>query len=91
MFIDNAVLLLLTILASLIVVVVSYPWAILAIVPLIIITALIASIFHQSLRELKRLDNISRSPVMSHLTATVEGNVSGIYIGICPLLITLFR
>ena len=59
---------------------VSYPWAILAIVPLIIVTALIASIFHQSLRELKRLDNISRSPVMSHLTATVEGNGRGYHI-----------
>ncbi|RDD40706.1 Multidrug resistance-associated protein 5 [Trichoplax sp. H2] len=74
MFIDNGLLLILTILASLIIIVVSYPWAILAIIPLMIAIGLIAVIFNQVLRELKRLDNISRSPVLSHLTATVEGN-----------------
>ncbi|EDV24098.1 uncharacterized protein TRIADDRAFT_26283, partial [Trichoplax adhaerens] len=73
MFIDNGLLLILTILASLIIIVVSYPWAILAIIPLMIAIGLIAVIFNQVLRELKRLDNISRSPVLSHLTATVEG------------------
>lgn len=62
------------ILFSLVVIVSVFPWFLLALIPLVIIFGIINVIFKGSLREVKRLDNRSRSPVISHLSATVAGN-----------------
>ncbi|CAB4020209.1 multidrug resistance-associated 5 isoform X1, partial [Paramuricea clavata] len=46
------------------------------IIPLFIFVAMYLSLnifFRRSVRELKRLDNISRSPVFSHISASVQG------------------
>ncbi|RDD46633.1 Multidrug resistance-associated protein 5 [Trichoplax sp. H2] len=50
-----------------------FPWFLLALIPLVVIFIIINVIFKGSLREVKRLDNRSRSPVISHLSATIAG------------------
>lgn len=62
-----------TLIGSIIVVLVSYPWVAIAIAPLVLGISLLAHVFSKTLREVKRLEGISRSPVMTHLTATMDG------------------
>ncbi|EDV23743.1 uncharacterized protein TRIADDRAFT_57243 [Trichoplax adhaerens] len=73
LFADRSLLLVLTLLGSIIVVLASYPWVAIAIVPLVLGISMLAYVFGKTLREVKRLESISRSPVMTHLTATMEG------------------
>ncbi|EDV28862.1 uncharacterized protein TRIADDRAFT_19489, partial [Trichoplax adhaerens] len=70
---DRAISLVLLTVATLTIVSISYPWILLAVFPMIFVTGALAYIFNKTNRELKRLDNASRAPVMTHLTATVEG------------------
>ncbi len=58
---------------SLIFIAVIFPWFLVALVPLSILFILLNRIFRRTGRELKRLDNITRSPMFSHLAATVQG------------------
>ncbi|CAL1543597.1 unnamed protein product [Lymnaea stagnalis] len=49
------------------------PWFLLAVIPLGILFFLLMIIFHVCVCELKCLDNVTRSPVISHMTASVQG------------------
>ena len=49
------------------------PWFLVALVILAFIFALFSRVFRCALRDLKRLENVSRSPIFSHVTASVSG------------------
>ncbi|XP_078693313.1 ATP-binding cassette sub-family C member 5-like [Branchiostoma floridae x Branchiostoma belcheri] len=51
----------------------TFPYFLIAIVPMVGIFLYIRRISNSALRELKRLENVSRSPWFCHLTATVQG------------------
>ncbi|XP_078614374.1 ATP-binding cassette sub-family C member 5-like [Branchiostoma floridae x Branchiostoma japonicum] len=51
----------------------AFPYFLIAIVPLTAMFLYICKISGSALRELKRLENVSRSPWFCHLTATVQG------------------
>ena len=61
------------ILISLVFICVIFPWFTIALIPIGILFVLLNIVFRRTLRELKRLDNLTRSPLFSHLTATVQG------------------
>ena len=48
-------------------------WFLIAVIPLAVMFLVIYSIFRVGLRDLKRLQNISVSPLLSHVAATVQG------------------
>lgn len=52
---------------------IMFPWFLVAVVPLMIIFFILNKYFRRSVRELKRLDGVTRSPIFTHLTATVQG------------------
>ena len=52
---------------------VIFPYFLIAVVPLSIVFFLLNRFFRRSVRELKRLDGTTRSPIFSQLTATVQG------------------
>ena len=52
---------------------VMFPWFLIAVVPLFIIFFILNKFFRRSVRELKRLDGVTRSPIFSHLATTVQG------------------
>lgn len=68
-FIQN----ILRILISIGLVAIMFPWFLLAVVPLMIIFFVLNKYFRKSVRELKRLDGVTRSPIFTHLTATIQG------------------
>ena len=49
------------------------PWFLIALFLLAIGFILISRIFRCALRDLKRLENVSRSPIYSHVTASISG------------------
>ncbi|RMX50857.1 hypothetical protein pdam_00017257 [Pocillopora damicornis] len=50
-----------------------FPWFLLGLAPLVVVFILINVVFNRSSRQLKRMDGITRSPIYSHITATVQG------------------
>lgn len=50
-----------------------FPWFLIAAMPLLFMFVFITRMFRRVARELKRLDNISRGPLVSHATATSQG------------------
>ncbi|GFR84980.1 multidrug resistance-associated protein 5 [Elysia marginata] len=60
------------------VVIISYvsPWFLLAVVPLGAVFMFVWTVFHRSIRQLKMLDNVTRSPVIGHLTTSIQGLAS---------------
>lgn len=50
-----------------------FPWFLVGLFPLIVLFLLIVRVFNRSVRQLKRMDGVTRSPLYSHLTATVQG------------------
>ncbi|XP_077982033.1 ATP-binding cassette sub-family C member 5-like [Glandiceps talaboti] len=54
-------------------IIIVYPWFLLACIPFAILFILCFKYFHHAVRDCKRLENISRSPWISHITATVQG------------------
>ncbi|XP_077869660.1 ATP-binding cassette sub-family C member 5-like [Saccoglossus kowalevskii] len=50
-----------------------FRWYLLAFIPFSIFFIVSYSYFRHAMRELKRLENISRSPWFSHMTATIQG------------------
>ncbi|XP_066266532.1 ATP-binding cassette sub-family C member 5-like [Branchiostoma lanceolatum] len=69
MLLQNSCLLLF----SIVLVSYAFPYFLIAIVPLTAIFLYICKISGSALRELKRLENVSRSPWFCHLTATIQG------------------
>ncbi|EDQ90078.1 uncharacterized protein MONBRDRAFT_82, partial [Monosiga brevicollis MX1] len=49
------------------------PWFLIPLVPIMCFYVYLVRYFRPTQRETKRLDNISRSPLFSHLTATLQG------------------
>ena len=68
-FIKNAC----RILTALVFVAVIFPWLLIGLLPLSVLFVALYMMFRRTNREIKRIDNITRSPVFSHLTATVQG------------------
>ncbi|KAK3787714.1 hypothetical protein RRG08_031943 [Elysia crispata] len=52
------------------------PWFALATIPLSMIFFFLWIVFHRSVRQLKMLDNVTRSPIISHLGASIQGLAS---------------
>ena len=52
------------------------PWVILPATPLVVVFILIARYYLKSSRDLRRLEGINRSPVLSHFSDTLEGLVT---------------
>ncbi|CAH1245355.1 ABCC5, partial [Branchiostoma lanceolatum] len=69
MFLQNSCLLLF----SIAMVAYALPYFLIAIVPLAVVFLYIRNFSGSALRELKRLENVSRSPWFCHLTATIQG------------------
>lgn len=61
------------IIISLGIVAVMFPWFLIAVVPLFIVFFILNRYFRRSVRELKRLDGVTRSPIFTHLQATIQG------------------
>ena len=49
------------------------PWILIAVLPVVIVFYLMKKISNVSIRQLKRLENIARSPLLSHVNATSQG------------------
>lgn len=49
------------------------PWFLIALALLAVIFVMFSRIFRCALRDLKRLENVSRSPIYSHVTASISG------------------
>ena len=49
------------------------PWFLIALIPLLICFVVLNMLFTSGVRELKRMDMITRSPILSHVTASVQG------------------
>uniref|UniRef100_A0A671THE4 ATP-binding cassette sub-family C member 5 n=1 Tax=Sparus aurata TaxID=8175 RepID=A0A671THE4_SPAAU len=50
-----------------------FPWFLVAVGPLVLLFAALHSISRVFIRELKRLDNVTMSPFMSHITSSIQG------------------
>ncbi|XP_035827891.1 multidrug resistance-associated protein 5 [Aplysia californica] len=61
------------VLSALLLISVVFPWDLLAILPLAIVFCLLAWMFAPVLQRLKFMDNVTRSPCLSHMAASVEG------------------
>ncbi|KAM8769319.1 ATP-binding cassette sub-family C member 5 isoform 2-T4 [Acanthopagrus schlegelii] len=69
MFIQNVIL----VFFCLCVISCVFPWFLVAVGPLVLLFAVLHSISRVFIRELKRLDNVTMSPFMSHITSSIQG------------------
>ncbi|XP_059159584.1 ATP-binding cassette sub-family C member 5-like [Physella acuta] len=69
LFLQNVFL----VLSALVLITVIFPFDLLAILPLVVIFCVLAYMFAPILQQLKFMDNVTRSPYLSHLAASVEG------------------
>ncbi|XP_070538464.1 ATP-binding cassette sub-family C member 5-like [Ptychodera flava] len=54
-------------------IVIVFPWLLLALIPFALIIMFTFKYYHHAMRDCKRLENITRSPWFSHVTATIQG------------------
>lgn len=73
LYVEMLLLNLSLILITFIVITVIFYWFLIALVIFVALYISLNIFFRYSVRELKRLDNISRSPVFSHISASVQG------------------
>lgn len=50
-----------------------FPWFLVAVGPLVLLFAALHSLSRVFIRELKRLDNVTMSPFLSHITSSIQG------------------
>ena len=58
---------------SIVFVVMAIPWFLIALVVLSFLFALYSKVFRCGLRDLTRLEHVSRSPIYSHVDASING------------------
>ena len=61
------------VLVSFALVAIIFPWFLIPLVPIMALFVFIAAYFRRASRDLKRLDSVARSPMISHLQATMTG------------------
>lgn len=64
---------LMVVLFNLVIIALVFPWFLLPFSVLVILFGLVYIMFRGSMRDLKRLENSLRSPIYSHVSATIEG------------------
>lgn len=70
---DTLIQYVLVIIMSIFFVVLAVPWFLVALVVLSFIFALYSRVFRRGLRDLTRLEHVSRSPIYSHVDASING------------------
>ena len=70
---DTLIQNILIVIMSIVFVVMAVPWFLVALVALILIFALYSRVFRRGLRDLTRLEHVSRSPIYSHVDASING------------------
>lgn len=58
---------------SLLVIPINVPWFLVAIAPLLVVFIFLNKLYRASMREIKRMDNNTRAPIFTQITATVQG------------------
>ncbi|VDI48339.1 ATP-binding cassette, subfamily C (CFTR/MRP), member 5 [Mytilus galloprovincialis] len=71
--IDSLMQLLNTIALSLLTTAIVLPWILIAMVPVAILFAILKNISNTSVRQLKRVENVTRSPLLAHVNTTAQG------------------
>lgn len=69
MFIQNVIL----VFFCLCVISCVFPWFLVAVGPLVLLFAALHSVSRVFIRELKRLENVTMTPFMSHITSSIQG------------------
>ncbi|XP_057372866.1 ATP-binding cassette sub-family C member 5-like [Daphnia carinata] len=70
---DTLIQYILVVIMSIFFVVLAVPWFLVALVVLSFIFSLYSRVFRRGLRDLTRLEHVSRSPIYSHVDATING------------------
>ncbi|XP_046462037.1 ATP-binding cassette sub-family C member 5-like isoform X1 [Daphnia pulex] len=70
---DTLIQNILIVIMSIVFVVMAVPWFLVALVALTLIFAMYSRVFRRGLRDLTRLEHVSRSPIYSHVDASING------------------